>query len=253
MSGDFRTLITVGTPPVEVELSSRVREHFPLIRSLLPYSSLPTVHITAFRLVLSYLDGDTDLIRSTVHTHDTTILLHFSQAWSSAAQLKLPRMQNKLIAAMADIYNESLENRTSYPADNDLLKAFRHLRDECGNDSHAEKFLISFVGRTASSTKVMKMQLRDRGFDLDVRDNLVAEARSISHDPIKCTRYKFFVDVSCPPRYKTLNIRVNPANHAPCLPMYLPCATRKNRYNMVNWLSRYSALTTTIMTSRFRG
>jgi hypothetical protein len=112
---------------------------------------------------------------------------------------------------MADIYNDSLEDRTSYPGDNDLLKAFRHLRDECGNDSHAEKFLISFVGRTVSSIKAMKTQLRDRGFDLDVRDNLVAEARSLSHDPIKCTLHRFLADISCPPRYKPVKIHVSPA------------------------------------------
>jgi hypothetical protein len=103
---------------------------------------------------------------------------------------------------MADIHNENLENRTSYPADDDLLKAFRHLRDKCGNDSHAEQFLVSFVGRTGSSIKAMKTQLRDRGFDIDVRDNLVAEARSLCHDPIVCTLHRFLVGVSCPPRYK---------------------------------------------------
>jgi hypothetical protein len=177
-------LITVGTPPVEVELSSRVREHCPLLRSLLPHSSLPKVHITAFRIVLSYLDGDNDVTRFMAHTHDTTLLLHFAQAWSLAAQLKLPLMQNKLVSIMTDIYNESLENEASYPADDNVLKSFRHLREECGHNSHAEKFLTSFVGRTTLSILALKTQLQNMGFDPDVRNNLVAEARSLNCDQV---------------------------------------------------------------------
>jgi hypothetical protein len=213
-------LITVGTPPVEVELSSRVREHCPLLRSLLPHSSLPKVHITAFRIVLSYLDGDNDVTRFMAHTHDN-ILLHFAQAWSLAAQLKLPLMQNKLVSIMTDIYNESLENEASYPADDNVLKSFRHLREECGHDSHAEKFLTSFVGRTTLSILALKTQLRNMGFDSDVRNNLVAEARSLNCDPIKYTRYRFLVDVSCPLRYEPLEIRVNLFDHA-LLPPHVP-------------------------------
>jgi hypothetical protein len=216
-------LITVGTPPVEVELSSRVREHCPLLRSLLPHSSLPKVHITAFRIVLSYLDGDNDVTRFMAHTHDTTLLLHFAQAWSLAAQLKLPLMQNKLVSIMTDIYNESLENEASYPADDNVLKSFRHLREECGHNSHAEKFLTSFVGRTTLSILALKTQLRNMGFDPDVRNNLVAEARSLNCDPIKYTRHRFLVDVSCPLRYEPLEIRVNLFDHA-LLPPHVPAA-----------------------------
>jgi hypothetical protein len=216
-------LITVGAPPVEVELSNRVRAHCLLLRSLLPNSSLPKVHFTTFSLVLSYLDGDNDLTRFVAHTHDTTLLLNFARAWSFAAQLKLPLLQNKLVSVMTDIYNESLEKGTDYPADDDLFKAFRHLRDECGNDSHAEKFLTSFVGRTTLSILVLKTQLRNKGFDPDVRNNLVAEARSLSRDAIKYTRYRFLVDVARPPRYRSLEIRVNPSDHA-LLPPYVPAA-----------------------------
>jgi hypothetical protein len=216
-------LITVGTPPVEVELSSRVREHCPLLRSLLPHSSLPKVHITAFRIVLSYLDGDNDVTRFMAHTHDTTLLLHFAQAWSLAAQLKLPLMQNKLVSIMTDIYNESLENEASYPADDNVLKSFRHLREECGHNSHAEKFLTSFVGRTTLSILALKTQLRNMGFDPDMRNNLVAEARSLNCDPIKYTRHRFLVDVSCPLRYEPLEIRVNLFDHA-LLPPHVPAA-----------------------------
>jgi hypothetical protein len=112
VSGEFRMIITVGTPPVEVEINSRVRELCPLLRSILPLSSLPKIHITAFRLVLSYLDGDHDLTEFTTLAHNTTLLLRFAQAWSLAAKMQLPRMQDKLVSTMADVYSHSLDDGT---------------------------------------------------------------------------------------------------------------------------------------------
>jgi hypothetical protein len=199
-------IITVGTPPVEVELSSRVRELCPLLRSILPLSSLPKVHITAFRLVLSYLDGDHDLTQFTALAHNTTLLLRFAQAWSLAGKMKLPRTQDKLVSTMADVYNHSLDNGTRYPADDNLLESFRHLRDECGNDSQAEKFLSTFVGRTTSAITSLKAQLQHREFDQEIQNNLLAEARSLERDPIKYLRSRFLVDIDSPPGYKPLDI-----------------------------------------------
>jgi hypothetical protein len=206
ISGEFRMIITVDTPPVEVELSSRVRELCPLLRSILPLSSLPKVHITAFRLVLSYLDGDHDLTQFTALAHNTTLLLRFAQAWSLAGKMKLPRTQDKLVSTMADVYNHSLDNGTRYPADDNLLESFRHLRDECGNDSQAEKFLSTFVGRTTSAITSLKAQLQHREFDQEMQNNLLAEARSLERDPIKYLRSRFLVDIDSPPRYKPLDI-----------------------------------------------
>jgi hypothetical protein len=199
-------IITVGTPPVEVELSSRVRELCPLLRSILPLSSLPKVHITAFRLVLSYLDGDHDLTQFTALAHNTTLLLRFAQVWSLAAKMQLPRLQDKLVSTMADVYHHSLDNGTRYPADDNLLKAFRHLHEECGNDSQAEKFLTIFVGRTTSAITSLKAQLQHREFGHELQNNLLAEARSLERDPIKYLRSRFLVDIDRPPRYKPLDI-----------------------------------------------
>jgi hypothetical protein len=206
ISGEFRMIITVGTPPVEVELSSRVRELCPLLRSILPLSSLPKVHITAFRLVLSYLDGDHDLTQFTALAHNTTLLLRFAQAWSLAGKMKLPRTQDKLVSTMADVYNHSLDNGTQYPADDNLLESFRHLRDECGNDSQAEKFLLTFVARTASAITSLKAQLQHREFDQELQNDFLAEARSLQSDSIKYLRSRFLVDIDSPPRYKPLDI-----------------------------------------------
>jgi hypothetical protein len=199
-------IITVGTPPVEVEINSRVRELCPLHRSILPLSSLPKIHITAFRLVLSYLDGDHDLTEFTTLAHNTTLLLRFAQAWSLAAKMQLPRMQDKLVSTMADVYSHSLDDGTRYPADDNLLESFRHLRDECGNDSQAEKFLTTFVGRTTSAITSLKAQLQHREFDRDLQNDLLAEARSLERDPIKYLRSRFLVDFDSPPRYKPLDI-----------------------------------------------
>jgi hypothetical protein len=199
-------IITVGTPPVEVEINSRVRELCPLLRSILPLSSLPKVHITAFRLVLSYLDGDHDLTQFTTLAHNTTLLLRFAQAWSLAAKMQLPRMQDKLVSTMADAYHRSLDNGTRYPADDNFLKAFRHLHKECANDSQAEKFLTIFVGRTTSAITSLKAQLQHREFDQEIQNNLLAEARSLERDPIKYLRSRFLVDFDSPPRYKPLDI-----------------------------------------------
>jgi hypothetical protein len=210
MSGDFRMIITVGTPPVEVELSNRVRERCPLLRSILPLSSLPKVHITAFRLVLSYLNGDHDLTQFTALAHNTTLLLRFAQTWSLAAKMKLPRLQDKLVSTMADVYSHSLDNGTRYPADDNLLKAFRHLHEECGNDSQAEKFLTIFVGRTTSAITSLKAQLQHRKFDQELQNNLLAEARSLERDPIKYLRSRFLVDIDSPPGYEPLDINVRP-------------------------------------------
>jgi hypothetical protein len=132
MPDKSRMMITVRSPAVETELGNRVRELRPLLRNLLPYSSLLKGHITPFRLVLSYLDGGGGLTQFTGHAHDTTLLLHFAQTWSVAAKMVLPTMQNWLVSMVIEIHKDSLGTGKRYPVDDNLLASFRHLYGECG-------------------------------------------------------------------------------------------------------------------------
>jgi hypothetical protein len=215
-------LITVDSPALDVILSNRVRELCPLLDSLLPYSSLPNVHIIPFRLVLSYLNGDDALTQFTRYTHDTTLLLHFAQVWSLAARMVLPTMQNKLVSIMTEVCKDSLEGGETYPADDNLFNSFRHLHNTCGEDSHAEMFLISFVGRTTTSIAQLDMQLNRNGFDQDVQMCILAEARSHNRDPIEYTPRKFLVDASNPPRYEPLEVHPATVPGPSVVPLQVP-------------------------------
>lgn len=105
---------------------------------------------------------------------------------------------------MQDIYDASLDDSTVYPADANLLKAFNHLDQEVGIDSHAESFLICFVARTTPTTSELEKQLDAHDFAKDIRGSLLAEARSFDRDPIKHTPQQFRVDTSHPPSYQPL-------------------------------------------------
>jgi hypothetical protein len=161
--GESIMMITVDSPAVDVELNNRMREHCPLLYHLPLHSSLLNVHITPLRLVLSYLDGDDALTQFVGYTHDTTLLLRFAQAWSLAARMVLPTMQNKLVSIMTEVYKDSLEVGEAYQADENLLFSSHHLHTQCGRDSHAEMLLASFVGRTTTSIPQLDMQLQRNG------------------------------------------------------------------------------------------
>lgn len=178
----------------------------PLLRSLPQGSSLLTFFIAPFRTVLAYLDRDTTLDAFTKYNRDTSLVLLFDSTWALAARLGLPRMQNSLVATMTDIYYEILQTREHYPVDKNLDQAFRHLCEVVSTNSHAEKFLICFVGRTTLLTSELEKQIKRHKFEEEISDRILAEARSFSADPIKCASKRFRVDVSDAPRYRPVEL-----------------------------------------------
>ncbi|KAF1919687.1 hypothetical protein BDU57DRAFT_569476 [Ampelomyces quisqualis] len=210
MSDRSRDQISVGPTyglSTFVKLSSRVRELCPFLRSLPPNCSLPAVFIMPFRIVLAYLDGDLALNSFTEYNRDISLLLLFASTWVLAARLGLPALQNSLLAAMTSIYDETLRSREHYPVDEDLDQAFCHVRKEVGTNSHAEKFLICFVGRTTSLTSELEKRINRHIFDEEISGQLLAEARSFSPDPIKHASKRFRVDAFNPPYYRPLEIQ----------------------------------------------
>ncbi|KAH7395221.1 hypothetical protein DE146DRAFT_764965 [Phaeosphaeria sp. MPI-PUGE-AT-0046c] len=193
-------------PPTAIEVSSRARNLCPSLRSLAPGSSLPTTDITPFRTVLSYLDGDAALTEFTHSNRDTSLLLLFATTWTLAARLHLPDLQNSLITAMAGIYVQALQERHSYPADPYVDQAFRHLHAEIGRDSHAERFLVCFIGRTAPLIPALKKQLKLYHFDKEICEKILAEARSFAPDPIRYDIARAHVDTLHPPQYAPIEI-----------------------------------------------
>lgn len=210
MSSQVGKLVTVGSthgPPTDSEISSRAQALCQFLQDLPPGSALPDVHIASLRIVLAHLDGDEALTTLTTSTRGTSLLLLFAQTWALAARIGLPIVQNKLISTMEDIYDASLDNRTVYPADANLLKAFDSLVQEVGKNSHAEVFLICFVARTTPITSELEKQLGAHDFATDIRGSILAEARSFGHDPIKHMPRRFRVDTSHPPSYRPLEAR----------------------------------------------
>ncbi|KAH3963403.1 hypothetical protein HBI70_181390 [Parastagonospora nodorum] len=210
MSSQAGKMVTVGSihgQPTDVEISSRAQALCQFLRDLPSGSALPDVRIASLRIVLAYLDGDEALTGLMTSTHDTALLLLFAQTWALAARLGLPTVQNKLTSAMQDVYDVSLDDHTVYPADEFLLKAFSHLVQEAGKDSHAESFLICFVARTTPTTSELEKQLNANGFAENIRGSLLAEARSFDRDPIEQTPQRFRVDTSHPPSYQPLDAR----------------------------------------------
>jgi hypothetical protein len=118
-------------------------------------------------------------------------------------------MQNKLIAVMADIYKASVErgDGEQYSADKHLLYAFNHLWEQVGRNSHAEKFLICAVGRAAPLIRELKHQLNINQYDVEMKKNILKEARSFSQDPITYRPGLFRVSIENPPQYLPLEVR----------------------------------------------
>jgi len=211
-------MITIGSaygPTATVKLSSRARELCSFLRTLPPGSSLPKTHIEPFRVVIEYLDGDDTLNLLTDRKLDTRLLLLFAQGWALSARLGLPALQNRLVSVMCDIYTTIIDDthqkdEPHLPADKNILQAFRHLQDEVGHDSQAERFLVCFVARTTPIISVLVRQLRRNKFDDLTSENLLAEARSFGLDAIRRTPRVFRVSVSHPPRYKQLDVEYHP-------------------------------------------
>ncbi|CAN9242114.1 unnamed protein product [Alternaria alternata] len=96
-----------------------------------------------------------------------------------------------------------------YTTDESLLEAFQHLRDQIGRNSHAENFLICFAGRTAPSISELERDLGTAKADPAIRNEILAEARSFSPDPIKNQPEMFFVNDRRPPSHPQFEIQPN--------------------------------------------
>jgi len=124
-------------------------------------------------------------------------------------------LQNRLVSVMCDIYTTIIDDthqkdEPHLPADKNILQAFRHLQEEVGHDSQAERFLICFVARTTPIISMLERQLKKNKFDSGISEDLLAEARSFGLDAIRRTPRVFRVSVSHPPRYKQLDVEYHP-------------------------------------------
>jgi hypothetical protein len=100
-------------------------------------------------------------------------------------------------------------SRLQYTADGSLIRAFQHLRDRVGRNSHAENFLICFAGRTAPLICELERTLNTKNMDRVLRDAILAQARSFRPDPIKHQPRLVLVDLQKPPRYPPLEMHRN--------------------------------------------
>ncbi|KAJ6275008.1 hypothetical protein PSV08DRAFT_347779 [Bipolaris maydis] len=211
--------IAVGTCPNDltyIKLNHCMRERCLKLGALAPGVVLPNVEPQSFCNVLAYLDGDESLSLFRSHATDPNFLLIFAQAWALAARLRLPTLQNVLISVMSAFHTTIIEGKWSYQrgtcADIHLLQAFQHLRSQFGPETHAEKFLVCFSGRTAPSIGELKKQLSSQDFNSDLREKILKETRSFERDPIIHRPYLFRVSALNPPRYPPLDVQRLPQN-----------------------------------------
>jgi hypothetical protein len=215
MHYDKSVMITVGSDYTQlhsVRLTDRMRERCPRLGALPPGSSLPSVHLKAFNVILAFLDGDKTLSAFTSHFESDAFLLLFAQVWALAARLALSGLQNKLVCVMAELHAMFVEGGSNshkqQPSVNEyLLPALLHLCKEAGPSSHAEDFLVCSVGRTAPLICELERQLDDARFDKHMKERILVEARSFEKNPIKHRPQRFLVSVSNPPQYQPLEVR----------------------------------------------
>ncbi|EUC45424.1 hypothetical protein COCMIDRAFT_95572 [Bipolaris oryzae ATCC 44560] len=206
--------IAVGTCPnhlTHIRLNHYIRERCLKRGALAPGVVLPNVEVHPFCIVLTYLSGDESLSVFESQATDPSFLLIFAQTWALAARLRLPTLQNELISVMSSLYTMIVEGICSYQrsawVDTHLLRAFQHLRSQFGPETHAEKFLVCFSGRTAPLVRELEKQLSSKDFDLDIREKILKEARSFERDPIIHRPYLFRVSALNPPRYPPLDVQ----------------------------------------------
>jgi hypothetical protein len=215
MSANNNVVITVGSDHdclTSAKLTLRIRDNCPQLAILPPGSSLPSIRPKPFQIVLAYLDGDDALSVFTSYFESNTFLLRFAETWALAARLCLPVLQDKLIMIMRDVHVHHTEHGTKrqWPADEQLCCAIQYLREEVGPSSHAENFLICFVGRAAPLICELERQLNRWRFEKNVREKILAEARSFERDPIKHQPNRFMVSVSDLPKYPPLDVQRPP-------------------------------------------
>jgi len=136
---------------VPIELNNRVLRNCPEINAMPSGTILPTVQVRPFQAVTSHLDGDDLPSVFASHVDISAPLLLFAEMWALVARLGPPILQNELISFMTKVHASIIDGsetgvRWQQAADGSLVEAFRHLREQVGANSHAEKFLISFVG-----------------------------------------------------------------------------------------------------------
>lgn len=216
MSDKTLIMVTVGPaygPLTTFQISSRARESCPFFYVLQQGSMLPTTQVEPFRIVLVCLNRAADFEHFISPKLDTRDLLLFVKVWALAARLGLPALQNTLVSAFhvmintPPYFNDPSNFDRKYPADVYVLQAIQHLRKEVGNDSHAEKFLVCLVGRTAPLIRELEKQLKRKSFPSDIKEKILLEVRAFVKDPIKHKPSIFRITTSTPPQYLPLEIR----------------------------------------------
>ncbi|KAI4664036.1 uncharacterized protein J4E79_003536 [Alternaria viburni] len=194
---------------VPIELNDRVLRNCPVINAMPSGIILPNVQVKPFQVVTNYLDGDHLPSVFASHVDSSAPLLLFAQTWALAARLGLPILQNELISVMTDIHariinGSGTDSHWQNTADGSLVKAFLHLREQVGANSHAEKFLICFVGKTAPFISELEQNLTREHLDPAIRNEILEKARSFGQDPIKHQPQMFRINPQQPPKYRPL-------------------------------------------------
>ncbi|KAI4686940.1 uncharacterized protein J4E84_005311 [Alternaria hordeiaustralica] len=194
---------------VPIELNDHVLRNCPVINAMPSGTILPNVQVKPFQAVTSYLDGDNLPSVFANRVDSIAPLLLFAQTWALAARLGLPILQNELISVMTDVHarvinGSGTDSHWQNTADRSLVKAFLHLREQVGANSHAEKFLICFVGKTAPFISELEQNLTREHLDPAIRNEILEKARSFGQDPIKHQPQMFRINPQQPPKYRPL-------------------------------------------------
>jgi hypothetical protein len=99
--------------------------------------------------------------------------------------MQLHKLQDKLILNMRDMYVEitdtlrsSARSSSQVQIDANIAQAFRHLNSYCAKQSHAERFLVCYIGSFAIDEKILRAQLGRYDFGSDVSEDITEEARA---------------------------------------------------------------------------
>ncbi|KAF2645536.1 hypothetical protein P280DRAFT_531707 [Massarina eburnea CBS 473.64] len=201
--------------PEPFTISPIARERCAFLLSLTNNSSLIHTRVHPFRIIIRCLTQGAHILSEYFDSPDlsTTVLL-FARTWALAARTGLPALQDKLTVHMRDFYLRAKWERKELHVDTNMALAFRHLEKHCGSDSHAERFLISFIGGLAHDELQLITDLRLRDIKDDVYRAVLKDARASNRDWIRDDVARFMVECESPvPVYKQLVVRGPERDH----------------------------------------
>ncbi|KAF2631224.1 hypothetical protein BU25DRAFT_455543 [Macroventuria anomochaeta] len=178
---------------------------------LLPGCRIVNADPIVFAIIIEYLHMSSimDLITFSTpgHLQELTInenpLLSLAKAWHVGDMLRMPDLQNRLFKVYRAYYMQCLEDRLRPPLDPEPLDSkpldpepFVYLRDNIGNHTKAEKFIVDFHAGLMQNQAVLKrndfkllpndiaVKIRYRWFELSGRVRKDSLHPELSNDRI---------------------------------------------------------------------